>query len=137
MQPVTKIIGGLAIGSAVAAGVALAGPESTAPEQISDVLCLRKLALDLTHRGPTEEELAKITSGKLPMFIAALMPRWKATPAAIANVRSRGWSHGDRTSRANAPSNAIVPHVAARTTALASARLVAQSLVNTCGTESA
>jgi len=64
MRSITKILGGLAAGSLAVVSVALGGPESTAPEQISDVLCLRKLALDLTHRGPTEEELARIKSGE-------------------------------------------------------------------------
>ena len=42
----------------LAAVPALAGPDATGPEPISDAACLRKLALDLTHRGPSAAELA-------------------------------------------------------------------------------
>ena len=47
---------------ALACTAALAGPTSTAPEPISDVACLHKMALDLTHRGPTAAELDQVKS---------------------------------------------------------------------------
>lgn len=47
---------------ALASSTALAGPTATAPEPISDVACLRKMSLDLTHRGPTAAELEKVKS---------------------------------------------------------------------------
>jgi len=40
-----------------------AGPEATAPEPIPDALCLRKMALDLTDRGPTDDELSRLEAG--------------------------------------------------------------------------
>jgi hypothetical protein len=46
--------------AALAATAALAGPQASAPEPISDVACLRKLALDLVHRGPTDAELQRV-----------------------------------------------------------------------------
>jgi hypothetical protein len=47
---------------ALAAVPALAGPIPTAttPQPISDIACLRKMSLDLTHRGPTAAELEKV-----------------------------------------------------------------------------
>jgi len=47
---------------ALCAVPALAGPipTNTAPQPISDVACLRKMSLDLTHRGPTAAELEKV-----------------------------------------------------------------------------
>jgi hypothetical protein len=45
------------------AASALAGPTSTRPEAISDPACLRKMALDLVHRGPTAAELAQLKGG--------------------------------------------------------------------------
>lgn len=46
---------------ALASG-ALAAPTNTTPLPISDVACLRKMSLDLTHRGPTDAELEKVKS---------------------------------------------------------------------------
>jgi len=40
-----------------------AGPDSTTPEPIPQELCLRKMALDLTHRGPTTDELSRLQAG--------------------------------------------------------------------------
>jgi len=40
-----------------------AGPDATEPERISDVECLRKMSLDLTYQGPTEQDVADLESG--------------------------------------------------------------------------
>ncbi len=45
---------------ALAATAALGGPAATGPQPISEVACLRKMSLDLTHRGPTAAELDKV-----------------------------------------------------------------------------
>jgi hypothetical protein len=45
----------------------LANPDATEPEPITDVLCLRKMSLDLTNRGPTEAEVADLESGNLSL----------------------------------------------------------------------
>ena len=45
---------------ALAAVPALAVPTATTPQPISDVACLRKMSLDLAHRGPTAAELDKV-----------------------------------------------------------------------------
>ena len=42
---------------------AMASPTALAPEPISDVACLRKMSLDLTHRAPTAAEIAKLKTG--------------------------------------------------------------------------
>ncbi len=47
---------------ALAGTCAFAAPTNTAPEPLSDVACLRKMALDLTHRGPTAAELERVKS---------------------------------------------------------------------------
>jgi hypothetical protein len=57
---------------------ALAGPTSTAPEAISDVACLRKMALDLTHRGPTDDELARLKAKSTTL--AQLADAYLASP---------------------------------------------------------
>ncbi len=44
-----------------------ANPDATDPEPITDTLCLRKMALDLTDRGPTEAEVADLESGNLTL----------------------------------------------------------------------
>lgn len=44
------------------AATAAAGPTHSTPQPISDVACLRKMSLDLTHRGPTDAEVARLTS---------------------------------------------------------------------------
>ena len=45
---------------ALASTAALAVPTNIAPLPISDVACLRKMSLDLAHRGPTAAELDKV-----------------------------------------------------------------------------
>ncbi len=45
----------------------IANPDATEPEPIADVLCLRKMSLDLTNRGPTEAEVADLESGNLTL----------------------------------------------------------------------
>ncbi len=57
---------------------ALAGPTSDVPERMSDASCLRKLALDLTHRGPTDEELGKLRGGTATL--AQLADAYLASP---------------------------------------------------------
>ncbi len=49
--------------SLLAGGLLTADPTATTPEPIADVLCLRKMALDLTYRGPTEAEVADLEAG--------------------------------------------------------------------------
>lgn len=44
-------------------GSSHAGPLATAPEAIPAASCLRKISLDLVHRGPTEAELAALAAG--------------------------------------------------------------------------
>jgi|GEM_PF-2158076 len=60
------------------ASVGSAGPDSTAPEAMSDALCLRKIALDLTYAGPTPAELAELESGAVTL--GDLADRYMATP---------------------------------------------------------
>lgn len=40
-----------------------AGPGASTPEAIAPELCLRKMSLDLTHRGPSEDELSRLVAG--------------------------------------------------------------------------
>lgn len=66
MRPLFKSLSIAGVSTALAATAVMtgvAGPTSTTPEPISDVQCLRKMALDLTHRGPTPEEVAAIKNG--------------------------------------------------------------------------
>ncbi len=62
----------------VAGFTALANPNATEPEPIADVLCLRKMALDLTYRGPTDAEVADLESGTLSL--EQLADSYMATP---------------------------------------------------------
>lgn len=48
-----------------------------ATQRMSDVLCARKMALDLTHRSPTREELSQVESGALTL--PALADRYLAS----------------------------------------------------------
>lgn len=49
------LVGGIALGWAALT--------DEAPAPIPESSCLRKMALDLTHRGPTEDELSRLKSG--------------------------------------------------------------------------
>ena len=60
--PVVPIIALVAFGALIATQIR-AAPDSTTPEPISDTLCLEKMALDLTHRSATAEEITRVKSG--------------------------------------------------------------------------
>src|SRR5690606_22056241 len=67
MQRRTRIsiltgLGALGVGFAGWATVADDGP---AP--VADLQCVRKMALDLTHRGPTADEVSRVTSGQVSL----------------------------------------------------------------------
>jgi hypothetical protein len=53
--------------SAAVLAVAFAWAEATSddrPQRVSDLTCLRKMSLDLTYRGPTDEQIARLESGE-------------------------------------------------------------------------
>ncbi len=59
--------------------VSLAGPADTTPQPIAPVQCLRKMALDLTDRGPSAQDMSDLASGAATL--ADLADRYMATPA--------------------------------------------------------
>lgn len=53
-------------GLATVGAVAFAWAEATSedrPKPVPDLTCLRKMSLDLTHRGPTDDQIARLESG--------------------------------------------------------------------------
>jgi len=61
--PVLAGVCALALGALAYHQPSQAGADASAPEPIDEALCLRKMALDLAHRGPTAEELARLEAG--------------------------------------------------------------------------
>ena len=49
--------------SAGAMAVAWAEVTAETPQPVPDLTCLRKMSLDLTHRGPTDDQIARLQSG--------------------------------------------------------------------------
>lgn len=60
-QRISLLVG---LASAGALAVAWAEVGSERPQPVPDLTCLRKMSLDLTHRGPTDDEIARLESGE-------------------------------------------------------------------------
>ncbi len=56
---------------------------AAAPQPISDVACLRKMSLDLTHRGPTKAEVDAVKAKTSTLAFRFLPPRRSTSVPAL------------------------------------------------------